>query len=86
MLRPELQTDSGFPRLTKYNLSLAFLNRLTDQQDVEDLQKWTYPVLNWNQTLSQLSIHFPNRVDQYVILRLMLTLSDEQPQPLGSTS
>lgn len=30
--------------------------------------KWTYLVQNWNLTLSQLSIHFEGRIDEYVDL------------------
>lgn len=31
-------------------------------------EKWTHPVQNWNLTLSQLSIHFEGRIDEYVDL------------------
>ncbi|OOE38781.1 transposase, partial [Salinivibrio kushneri] len=31
-------------------------------------EKWTHPVQNWNLTLSQLSIHFEGRLDDYVDL------------------
>ena len=38
--------------------------------------KWTHPVQNWNLTLSQLSIHFEGRVEQYVEL-----LADTEVRP-----
>ena len=31
-------------------------------------ERWTHPVRNWNLTLSQMMIHFPNRLDDYVSL------------------
>ncbi|MCK5894764.1 MAG: IS256 family transposase [Endozoicomonadaceae bacterium] len=31
-------------------------------------ERWTYPVQNWNLTLSQLAIHYPNRLDDYISL------------------
>ncbi|PPC75650.1 hypothetical protein C4K68_19380, partial [Pokkaliibacter plantistimulans] len=31
-------------------------------------EKWTHPVQDWNLTLSQLSIHFAGRIDEYVEL------------------
>jgi putative transposase len=31
-------------------------------------ERWTHPVQNWNLTLSQLSIHFEGRVDEYIDL------------------
>lgn len=31
-------------------------------------ERWTHPVRNWNLTLSQMMIHFPNRLDGYVSL------------------
>jgi transposase-like protein len=31
-------------------------------------ERWTHPIQNWNLTLSQLVIHFPNRLDQHLSL------------------
>ena len=31
-------------------------------------ERWTHPVQNWNLTLSQLTIHFPGRLDEYINL------------------
>lgn len=31
-------------------------------------ERWTHPIQNWNLTLSQLTIHFPGRLDQYISL------------------
>lgn len=31
-------------------------------------ERWTHPVQNWNLTLSQLTIHFPGRLDGYINL------------------
>jgi putative transposase len=31
-------------------------------------ERWTHPVQNWNLTLSQLTIHFPGRLDVYINL------------------
>ena len=31
-------------------------------------ERWTYPVQNWNLTLSQLAIHYPNRLNDYISL------------------
>ncbi len=31
-------------------------------------KKWTMPIQNWGQTMMQLSIHFPNRLDDYIQL------------------
>ena len=31
-------------------------------------ERWTYPVQNWNLTLSQMTIHFPQRLDEYISL------------------
>jgi transposase-like protein len=31
-------------------------------------ERWTHPVQNWNLTLSQLTIHFPGRLDAYINL------------------
>jgi putative transposase len=31
-------------------------------------ERWTHPVQNWNLTLSQLSIHFEGRLDEYIDL------------------
>ena len=31
-------------------------------------ERWTHPIRNWNLTLSQMMIHFPDRLDDYVTL------------------
>lgn len=31
-------------------------------------ERWTHPIQNWNLTLSQLAIHFPDRLDAYISL------------------
>jgi hypothetical protein len=31
-------------------------------------ERWTHPIKNWNLTLSQLTIHFPGRLDNYISL------------------
>lgn len=31
-------------------------------------ERWTHPIQNWNLTLSQLTIHFPERLDDYISL------------------
>lgn len=31
-------------------------------------ERWTHPVQNWNLTLSQMTIHFPGRLDTYISL------------------
>ena len=31
-------------------------------------ERWTHPIQNWNLTLSQLTIHFPDRLDAYISL------------------
>jgi len=31
-------------------------------------ERWTHPIQNWNLTLSQLTIHFPGRLDAYISL------------------
>jgi len=31
-------------------------------------ERWTHPIQNWNLTLSQLTIHFPDRLDDYISL------------------
>jgi transposase-like protein len=31
-------------------------------------ERWTHPIQNWNLTLSQLTIHFPGRLDEYINL------------------
>lgn len=31
-------------------------------------ERWTHPIQNWNLTLSQLTIHFPDRLDGYISL------------------
>ncbi|WP_162144609.1 transposase, partial [Photobacterium halotolerans] len=55
------KTKGGFANETSL-LKLLYAGMLKASE------KWTHPVQNWNLTLSQLSLHFPNRVDQYVDL------------------
>jgi putative transposase len=31
-------------------------------------ERWTHPIQNWNLTLSQMTIHFPGRLDEYISL------------------
>lgn len=31
-------------------------------------ERWTHPIQNWNLTLSQMAIHFPGRLDDYIEL------------------
>jgi transposase-like protein len=31
-------------------------------------ERWTHPIQNWNLTLSQLSIHYPDRLDEHISL------------------
>jgi transposase-like protein len=31
-------------------------------------ERWTHPIQNWNLTLAQLAIHFPNRLEKYISL------------------
>ncbi|MCX2794679.1 transposase [Microbulbifer thermotolerans] len=31
-------------------------------------ERWTHPIQNWNLTLSQLAIHFPERLEKYISL------------------
>ena len=31
-------------------------------------ERWTHPIQNWNLTLSQLTIHFPDRLEKYISL------------------
>ena len=31
-------------------------------------ERWTHPIQNWNLTLSQLAIHFPDRLERYISL------------------
>ncbi len=38
---------------------------------LKDSEKWTHPVQNLNLTLSQLSIHFESRIDEYVDLWIL---------------
>jgi len=55
------KTKGGFANETSL-LKLLYAGMLKASE------KWTHPVQNWNLTLSQLTIHFPGRVDQYVDL------------------
>ena len=55
------KTKGGFPNETSL-LKLLYAGILKASE------KWTHPVQNWNLTLSQLSIHFPERIDEYVDL------------------
>ncbi|SFD18073.1 hypothetical protein SAMN05660479_03366 [Microbulbifer thermotolerans] len=31
-------------------------------------ERWTHPIQNWNLTLSQLAVHFPERLEKYISL------------------
>jgi len=31
-------------------------------------ERWTHPIQNWNLTLAQLTIHFPDRLEKYLSL------------------
>ena len=55
------KTKGGFPNENSL-LKLLYAGML------KATEKWTHPVQNWNLTLSQLSIHFEERVEQYVEL------------------
>ncbi|NAW87709.1 hypothetical protein CAG71_14760 [Photobacterium halotolerans] len=58
-LRQLTKTKGGFANETSLlKLLYAWMLKASD--------KWTHPAQNWNVTLSQLSLNFPNRVDQYV--------------------
>ena len=53
------KTKGGFPNENSL-LKLLYAGILKASE------KWTHPVHNWNLTLSQLAIHFDNRLDQHL--------------------
>ena len=61
LFRKLAKTKGGFANETAL-LKLLYAGMLKASE------KWTHPVQNWNLTLSQLSIHFEGRIDEYVDL------------------
>jgi len=60
-----------FRKLTKTKGGFANENSLLKLLYAGMLQaseRWTLPIQNWNLTLSQLSIHFPGRLDDHIDL------------------
>lgn len=60
-----------FRKLTKTKGGFANENSLLKLLYVGILkaqERWTYPIQNWNLTLSQMTIHFPGRLDNYIEL------------------
>lgn len=55
------KTKGGFPNENSL-LKLLYAGMLKASE------RWTHPVQNWNLTLSQLSIHFPGRLDSHIDL------------------
>ena len=55
------KTKGGFPNENSL-LKLLYAGMLKASE------RWTHPVQNWNLTLSQLSIHFPGRLDAHIDL------------------
>lgn len=55
------KTKGGFPNENSL-LKLLYAGILKASE------KWTHPIQNWNLTLSQLSIHFEDRLDDYIDL------------------
>lgn len=55
------KTKGGFPNENSL-LKLLYAGILKASE------KWTHPIQNWNLTLSQLSIHFDDRLDDYIDL------------------
>lgn len=55
------KTKGGFPNENSL-LKLLYAGILKASE------KWTHPIQNWNLTLSQLSIHFDGRLDDYIDL------------------
>jgi transposase-like protein len=55
------KTKGGFPNENSL-LKLLYAGILKAQE------RWTHPIQNWNLTLSQMAIHFPRRLDDYIDL------------------
>lgn len=55
------KTKGGFPNENSL-LKLLYAGILKASE------RWTHPIQNWNLTLSQLTIHFPGRLDDYISL------------------
>ena len=55
------KTKGGFPNENS-------LLKLLYAEILKASKRWTHPIQNWNLTLSQLMIHFPDRLDQLVDL------------------
>lgn len=53
------KTKGGFPNENSL-LKLLYAGILSASE------RWTHPVQNWNLTLSQLVIHFENRIEPYL--------------------
>ena len=60
-----------FRKLTKTKGGFASENallKLLYAAILKASERWTHPVQNWNLTLSQMAIHFPERLDEYISL------------------
>lgn len=60
-----------FRKLTKTKSGFANENsllKLLYAGILKASERWTHPIQNWNLTLSQLTIHFPGRLDAYISL------------------
>jgi transposase-like protein len=55
------KTKGGFPNENSL-LKLLYAGILKASE------RWTHPIQNWNLTLSQMAIHFPGRLDDYIDL------------------
>lgn len=55
------KTKGGFPNENSL-LKLLYAGIL------KATERWTHPIQNWNLTLSQLTIHFPDRLEKYISL------------------
>ena len=55
------KTKGGFPNENSL-LKLLYAGIL------KATKRWTHPIQNWNLTLSQLTIHFPDRLENYISL------------------
>ena len=77
-LRPAIYTTNAveavhrqFRKLTKTKGGFANGNsllKLLYAGILKASERWTYPVQNWNLTLSQMAIHFPGRLDEHIVL------------------
>ncbi|GAB2888289.1 hypothetical protein GCM10027180_18360 [Microbulbifer echini] len=60
-----------FRKLTKTKGGFANENRLLKllyAGILKATERWTHPIQNWNLTLSQLTIHFSDRLEKYISL------------------